>query len=231
MIQFSVVTIFPDIFNIISKYGIIQKAIKKKIININIFNLRNYSNHKKKKIDDRVYGGGSGMLLMFLPLFRAVQAAKKLTEEKSTVIYLSPQGKKLNCKYINNFIKKKNLIFICGRYKGIDERFIQHQVDEEWSIGDYILTGGELPAMIFIDTITRSLPGVLNNQNSLHEESFTNGLLDYPNYTRPKKINNYKVPSVLLSGNHKKIKLWRLKQSIKNTFLKKPNIFLKYQNN
>ncbi|VAX76657.1 tRNA (guanosine(37)-N1)-methyltransferase TrmD [Buchnera aphidicola] len=229
MIQFSIITIFPNMFDTIFQYGIIKKAIQKKIININIFNLRKYSTNKKGTVDDKVYGGGSGMIIMFLPLFKAVQAAKKSLNKKSKVIYLSPQGKLLNYQQIKRFIKKKHLIFICGRYKGIDERFIKSQVDEEWSIGDYILTGGELPAMIFIDTITRSIPGVLNNKQSLHEDSFINGLLDYPNYTRPKKINNFSVPSILLSGNHKKIKQWRLKHAIKNTQLKKPKMLINYK--
>ncbi|VFP81545.1 tRNA (guanosine(37)-N1)-methyltransferase TrmD [Buchnera aphidicola] len=227
MIQFSIITIFPNMFNNIFKYGVIKKAIQKKKININILNLRDFSIDKRKKIDDKIYGGGSGMLIMFLPLFKAVIEAKKKQKKKSIVIYLSPQGKILNHNNIKYFIKKKNLIFICGRYKGIDERFIKTQVDEEWSIGDYILTGGELPAMIFIDAITRSIPGVLNNKNSLKEESFNNNLLDCPNYTRPKNINNNTVPSILLSGNHKKIKKWRLKYALKNTLLKRPDLLKK----
>ncbi|VFP81166.1 tRNA (guanine-N(1)-)-methyltransferase [Buchnera aphidicola (Cinara kochiana kochiana)] len=224
MIKFSIITIFPQMFDNIFQYGIINQAIKKKIININIFDLRNYSTYKRKKVDDKIYGGGSGMLLMFLPLFRAVNHIKKKFKEPSLVIYLTPQGKLLNYNNVKNFIKKKHLIFICGRYKGIDERFLKTQVDEEWSIGDYILTGGEIPAMVFIDTITRMIPSALNNKNSLLEESFNNKLLDYPNYTRPKKINNKIVPKILLSGNHAKIKKWRLKHSIKNTILKKPHL-------
>ncbi|WP_075433984.1 tRNA (guanosine(37)-N1)-methyltransferase TrmD [Buchnera aphidicola] len=223
MITFSIITIFPDIFNTFLKYGIVNRAIKKKIIDINILNLRDYSDNQRKRIDDQIYGGGAGMLIMFLPLFKAVNRAKK-NKKKSIVIYLSPQGKVLKHQYIQYFIKKKNLIFICGRYKGIDERFIQTQVDEEWSIGDYILTGGELAAMVFIETITRFIPGALNNKQSLFEESFSHGLLDCPNYTRPKKIHNYTVPSTLLSGNHNEIKKWRLKHAIKNTLLKKPHM-------
>ncbi|ABJ90716.1 tRNA (guanosine(37)-N1)-methyltransferase TrmD [Buchnera aphidicola] len=224
MIYFTVISIFPNLFKNIFKYGIISQAIKKKIIQINILNLRDYSNNKRKKIDDKVYGGGSGMLIMFLPLFLAVKTAKKKYGKKSIVIYLSPQGKLLNQNYLKNFIKNKHIIFICGRYKGIDERFIKTQVDEEWSIGNYILSGGEIPAIVFIDVITRMIPGVLNNKKSLIEESFSNNLLDCPNYTKPKKILNYSVPKVLLSGNHKKIKEWRIKHALKNTILKKPNI-------
>ncbi|VFP88495.1 tRNA (guanine-N(1)-)-methyltransferase [Buchnera aphidicola (Cinara piceae)] len=230
MIQFSIITIFPNMFNPIFKYGIIRQAIKKKIINIKILNLRDFSINKRKTVDDKIYGGGPGMLIMFLPLFKAVINAKKNYKEKSIVIYLSPQGKVLKHNHIKYFIKKKHLIFICGRYKGIDERFIQTQVDEEWSIGDFVLTGGELPAMIFIDAITRSIPGVLNNKHSLIEESFNNDLLDCPNYTRPKNIANHIVPSILLSGNHKKIKEWRLKHSLKNTLLKRPDLLKNKKN-
>ncbi|VFP86020.1 tRNA (guanine-N(1)-)-methyltransferase [Buchnera aphidicola (Cinara pseudotaxifoliae)] len=227
MMQFSIVTIFPKMFNNIFKYGVINRAITNKIININIFNLRNFSTNKRKKVDDKIYGGGSGMLFMFLPLFNAVTKIKKMYKKNSVVIYLSPQGKLLNYKNIQYFLKVEHLIFICGRYRGIDERFIRTQVDEEWSIGNYILTGGELPAMIFIDSITRLLPGVLNNKNSLLNETFSKNLLDCPHYTRPKKINNIVVPKILLSGNHKKIKKWRLQQSLKNTLIKKPNFLEK----
>ncbi|VFP83742.1 tRNA (guanosine(37)-N1)-methyltransferase TrmD [Buchnera aphidicola] len=227
MIKFSIITIFPKMFDSIFQYGIINQAIKKKIININIFNLRNYSIYKRNKVDDKIYGGGSGMLIMFLPLLKAITHIKKTIKKPSLVVYLSPQGKLLHHNNIKHFIKEKHIIFICGRYKGIDERFLKTEVDEEWSIGDYIVTGGEIPAMVFIDAITRMIPGVLNNKNSLLEESFSNNLLDYPNYTRPKKINNQTVPTVLLSGNHKKIKKWRFKKSIQNTILKKPHLLKK----
>ncbi|WP_172599029.1 tRNA (guanosine(37)-N1)-methyltransferase TrmD [Buchnera aphidicola] len=222
--QFSIVTIFPKMFDNIFQYGIISRAIKNKIININIFNLRKFSTNKRRKVDDKIYGGGPGMLIMFSPLFKAVTKIKKTHKTDSIVIYLSPQGKLLNHKNIQHFLNIKHLIFICGRYQGIDERFIRNQVDEEWSVGDYILTGGELPSMIFIDTITRLLPGVLNNKNSLLNETFSKNLLDCPHYTRPKKINNISVPKILLSGNHKKIKKWRLQKSLKNTLIKKPNL-------
>lgn len=226
MIQFSIITIFPEMFNIITQYGIIKKAIKNKNISINFWNPRDYSDNKRK-IDSKIYGGGPGMLMMFLPLYRALKKAKNSSKKPNIVIYLTPQGKKLHHKHLNYLYKKKHIIFVCGRYEGIDERFIQNKIDEEWSIGDYVLTGGELPAMIFIDTITRNLPGVLNSQKSLTKESFYTGLLDYAQYTKPKIIKNLKVPSVLLSGNHKNIKKWRLKNSLKNTLLKKPELLKK----
>lgn len=227
MMEFSIITIFPEMFNAILQYGITKRAIKKKKIKINLWNPRNYTNSKTKKVDSKIYGGGPGMLMMFLPLFKALQDAKKKSKKPNFVIYLTPQGKRLNQNSLDYFYKKKHLIFICGRYEGIDERFIYNHIDEEWSIGDYILTGGELPAMVFIDAITRTLPGVLNSSNSLIEESFYSGLLDYSHYTRPKIINNLSVPPVLLSGHHKNIKKWKLKSSLKNTFLKKPELIKK----
>ncbi|WP_075432032.1 tRNA (guanosine(37)-N1)-methyltransferase TrmD [Buchnera aphidicola] len=227
MMEFSIITIFPKMFDAILNYGITKRAIQKNKIKINLWNPRDYSIYKNKKVDHKIYGGGPGMLMMFLPLFKALKDAKKKSKKKNFVIYLTPQGKKLHQNALKNFYKKKHLIFICGRYEGIDERFIDNQVDEEWSIGDYILTGGELPAMIFIDAITRTLPGVLNSPTSLLEESFYSGLLDYSHYTRPKIINNLSVPAVLLSGNHKNIKKWRIESSLKNTFLKKPELIKK----
>lgn len=228
MLIFSIITIFPKMFECILNFGIISKAIEKKKIKINLLNPRDYSNNKYKKIDDKIYGGGPGMLMMFLPIFLAIKKAKESTPKtKSTVIYLSPQGKVLKNKYIKNFLKKKHLIIICGRYEGIDERIIQDQVEEEWSIGDYILTGGELPAMVLIDAVSRFIPGVINQSLSLENESFSTGLLDYPQYTRPKIIKKLKVPSILLSGNHKEIQQWKIKNALGNTWIKKPDLIQK----
>lgn len=228
MIIFSIITIFPEMFKSILNYGMISHAIKKKIITLNFWNPRDYSNNKYKKIDDKIYGGGPGMLMKFEPIFLAIQDAKKKNPNiRNTVIYLSPQGKIIHHKYISHFKKKKHIILICGRYEGIDERIIQNQVNEEWSIGDYVLTGGELPAMVLIDMISRTIPGVLNKSSSLEDESFSKILLDYPQYTRPRIINNLKVPSILLSGNHKKIKKWKMQNSIENTWIKRPDLIKK----
>ncbi|AEH39842.1 tRNA (guanine-N1)-methyltransferase [Buchnera aphidicola (Cinara tujafilina)] len=226
MIEFSVITIFPRMFDAILNYGITKRAIQKKCIKINLWNPRNFSDYNNKKIDHKIYGGGPGMLMMFLPLFKTLKNKKK-SKTSNLVIYLTPQGKKLNQSSVKYFNNQKHLIFICGRYEGIDERFIYAHVDEEWSVGDYVLTGGELPAMIFIDSITRTLPGVLNSPNSFIDESFYSGLLDCSHYTKPRKINNLSVPSVLLSGHHQNIKKWRLKNALENTRLKKPKLIIK----
>lgn len=219
-----VISIFPEMFNIIYKYGITKKAIEKGLLFLRCWNLRSFSN-KNRNIDDKPYGGGPGMILMAEPLKNAIHKIKSENKKDMKVIYLSPQGTLLNHKNIKKILKHENIIIICGRYKGIDERIILKEVDEEWSIGDYILTGGELAAMIIIDSISRLIPGVLNNIVSIKEDSFSYKLLlDYPNYTRPRTIYNICVPSVLVKGNHNKIKEWRLKQSLGKTWIKRPEI-------
>ncbi|CAL4322442.1 tRNA (guanine-N(1)-)-methyltransferase [Buchnera aphidicola (Periphyllus testudinaceus)] len=228
--NFKILTIFPEMFHSIINYGILSKSIKKKIIKLSFLNIRYFSDKKNKSVDDRPYGGGPGMIMNFYPLKKAIVKAQK--NNKYKIIYLSPQGKKISNSKLKKLAKKKFIILICGRYQGIDQRFIKKYVDEEISIGDYILTGGELAAMVLIDGICRFLPGVIKKKKSQHQDSFSNMLLDYPHYTRPKIVENMKVPKILLSGHHKKIKLWRLKESIKNTFFKKPNLLKKkYLNN
>ncbi|CAL4322478.1 tRNA (guanine-N(1)-)-methyltransferase [Buchnera aphidicola (Chaitophorus sp. 3695)] len=224
-INFKIITIFPEMFNSIINYGILSRAIKKKIIKLTVLNLRNFSKKKNKSVDDRPYGGGPGMIMSFLPLKMAI--IKYIKKKKYYIIYLSPQGKKINQNNLKNFSKIKNIILICGRYQGIDQRFIKKFVDQELSIGDYILTGGELAAMVFIDAICRFIPGVIKKKNIKHQDSFSKTLLDYPHYTRPRIIDKMKVPDILLSGNHKKIKIWRLKKSIEYTLFKKPKLFKK----
>ncbi|CAL4323760.1 tRNA (guanosine(37)-N1)-methyltransferase TrmD [Buchnera aphidicola] len=223
---FNVVTLFPEMFRAITEYGIIGQACKKKIIKINFFNPRDFTNNKNKSVDDRPYGGGPGMIMSAIPLYMAIQKAKSILKN-TTVIYLSPQGIKLEQKKIQLLLNKKKIIFVCGRYKGIDQRIIDDQIDEEWSIGDYILTGGELAAMNVIDAMSRLVPGVIKKKESIEEDSFTNRFLDYPNYTKPNNINGMTVPSVLLSGHHKNIRLWRLKASIGKTWIKRPDILEK----
>ncbi|WP_422667310.1 tRNA (guanosine(37)-N1)-methyltransferase TrmD [Buchnera aphidicola] len=220
---FHIVTIFPEMFRAITNYGVIGRAFKKKRIIINFFNPRDFTNKKYKSIDDRPYGGGPGMLMSFEPLYAAIQKAKSL-EKNTKVIYLSPQGIKFKQKEIKYLLNNKKIIFICGRYKGIDQRIINHQVDEEWSIGDYILTGGELAAMNIIDATSRLIPGVIEKTESIEEDSFSNRFFDYPNYTRPQTIKNMTVPSILLSGHHKNIRIWRLKEAIGKTWMKRPDI-------
>ncbi|QCI22249.1 tRNA (guanosine(37)-N1)-methyltransferase TrmD [Buchnera aphidicola] len=223
LIWFQIITIFPEMFRAITDYGITKKAICNNIINIDFINPRNFSKNKYKSIDDRPYGGGPGMLMCFEPLYLSIQYAKSILKN-ATIIYLSPQGTVFQQSNISKLIDKKKIIFICGRYEGIDQRIIDYYVNEEWSIGDYILTGGELAAMIMIDSIARLIPGVIKKKASIKEETFSKNLLDYPNYTRPKRINNISVPEILLSGNHKKIHFWRLQQSLYKTLINRPDL-------
>lgn len=222
-----IVTLFPEIFFSAIKYGITGRAIKKKLLNIRFWNPNKYAFIKKINVDDRPYGSGPGMVMTPEPIFTAINKAKLKVGQNVRVIYLSPQGKILNHQSILKLIKYNKFILICGRYEGIDERIINSEVDEELSIGDYVLSGGELAAMVFIDSISRFIPGVLGNNKSFKNDSFFNGFLDYPNYTRPKIFRNMEVPSVLLSGNHFLIKRWRKKQSIGRTWCKRPEIFKK----
>lgn len=218
---FKILSIFPDIFSSYTKEGIIKRAIEKKQIKIESYNLRDFTKDKHKKVDDSPYGGGPGMLMKIEPLYLAIKALKKKkSNKKKKIVLLSASGKKWNQKLAKKYSKLDEVILICGRYEGVDNR-IKHFIDEEISIGDYILTGGELPALVMIDSVTRLLPGVLGNKNSSLEESHTNtGILEYPQYTRPAILNtnnkNYKVPKVLLSGNHEEINNWRKKKMKKN---------------
>ncbi|WP_343182712.1 tRNA (guanosine(37)-N1)-methyltransferase TrmD [Buchnera aphidicola] len=221
-----IISIFPEMFDAIQKYGITKKAIKKKIVSITIWNPRDFTKNIHHKIDDRPYGGGAGMVMTVQPLKNAIQKAQESAPKNTITIYLSPQGKKITQEKIDYFAKHTNLILVCGRYEGIDERIIEQYIDVEWSIGDYIVSGGELPAMIIIDAICRLQPGLLNI-SSIQEESFNHGLLDYPNYTRPKKILGKSVPKILLSGHHENIKKWQFRQSLKNTILKRPDLLKK----
>ncbi|XBC39596.1 MAG: tRNA (guanosine(37)-N1)-methyltransferase TrmD [Buchnera aphidicola (Chaetogeoica yunlongensis)] len=222
----NIISIFPDMFNAIKEYGITKKAIKNNIIKLNIINPRKFTTTKYKNVDDYPYGGGLGMIMTAEPLFLAIQQAKLNSNNTSTkVFYLSPQGKKLNQKKIIQLSHNQCIILLCGRYEGIDERLIKKKIiNEEISIGDYVLSGGELPAMILIDSLCRILPGVLKTSQTFQEDSFYNGLLDYPHYTRPKIFLGMKVPDVLLSGNHSKIKYWKLMQSLKKTWTKRPDL-------
>jgi len=216
--RFDIITIFPNIFGSYLKESIIKRAQAKKIVKINIHNLRDYTKDKRKTVDDRPYGGGFGMVLMVEPIFQAIKDIKKRSRaKKRKVILLSAKGKKFNQKMAQRFSKLDQIILICGRYEGIDERVAKHIADEEISVGDYILTGGESPAMNIVDTVTRLVPGVIA-KGSLEEESFSKEkYIEYPHYTRPEsvKINNKerKVPKILLSGNHQKIEEWQKKHS------------------
>jgi len=208
--QFNIITIFPDIFDPYFSKAMIKRAQMKKLINIKITDLRQFAENKYKSVDDTPYGGGAGMVLKIEPIYKALKSIKK--KKKSRVILFSARGKTLSQKDLRRLKKYDQLIMICGRYEGIDNRVAEHLADEEISIGNYVLTGGEIPAMVLVDGITRLLPGVLGNLESPKDESFSKeNELEYPQYTKPEKFKNWKVPEVLLSGNHGKIKEWREK--------------------
>lgn len=220
--QFDVLTLFPEMFETL-KQSIIGKAEEKNLININLINIRDFSKNKHKKVDDTPYGGGAGMVIQADVVY---DAYKSIKDENAKVIYLTPQGKTLNQKKVEQLSKEKHLILLCGHYEGIDQRVIDKIVDEEISIGDYVLTGGEIPAMVLIDSVSRYVEGVLS-EDSTSEESFSQGLLEYPQYTRPETFEGEKVPEILLSGHHKNISKWRRCQSLKNTYFKRPELLEK----
>jgi len=222
--RFGVVTLFPEMFEPFLNQGVFGRAVKNGIIKVDIFNPRDYTTDKHRTVDDRPYGGGPGMLMMVQPLTDAISDAKAALGENSLVVYLTPQGQTLNQTAVQSLTQLPNIILVAGRYEGIDERVINALVDQEWSIGDYVLSGGELPAMVLMDSVSRLLPDVLGHSQSAVEDSFTNGLLDCPHYTRPEVLNGEVVPSVLLSGNHEKIRQWRLTKSLKRTLERRPDL-------
>lgn len=217
--KFDILTLFPEMFEPI-KTSIIGKATEKGIIDINLINIRDFSEDKHNKVDDTPYGGGAGMVMKPDVVYSAYNSIKA---EDAKVIYMSPQGKKLNQKKVEELSKENHLIILCGHYEGIDQRVLDKIVDEEISIGDYVLTGGEIPAMVMIDAISRYVDGVISGE-SISEESFSNGLLEYPQYTRPEIFMGEKVPDVLLSGHHENINKWRRQESLKNTLKKRPEL-------
>lgn len=221
---FGVVSLFPEMFQTFTQQGVIGRAVKNGLLQVECFNPRDFTHDKHRTVDDRPYGGGPGMLMMVQPLKDAIHAAKAAAGKKTKVIYLSPQGKKLDQQGVKQLSENESLIFVAGRYEGIDERVIETDIDEEWSVGDYVLSGGEMPAMIMMDAISRFVPGVLGHEQSAEQDSFTDGLLDCPHYTRPETLDNKQVPEVLLSGNHEKIRQWRLKQSLGRTWQRRPEL-------
>ncbi|AKZ65779.1 tRNA (guanosine(37)-N1)-methyltransferase TrmD [Candidatus Palibaumannia cicadellinicola] len=220
------ISLLPEMFRAITDYGVTGRAVKNGLLHVQCWSPRDFSNNKHRTVDDRPYGGGSGMLLMMQPLRDAINEAKYQAGKRVKVIYLSPQGRKLDQKGVYELASYMKLIFVCGRYKGIDERLMAKEIDEEWSIGDYVISGGELAAMIIIDSITRLIPGVLSHDTSAREDSFADGLLDCPHYTRPELLDSRQVPKVLLSGNHAEIRRWRIKQSLGRTWLRRPEMLV-----
>ena len=223
--KFDIITLFPEMFSAIKEEGVIARAMKKSLISINTWQLRDFSSNNYRNVDEKPYGGGAGMVIQVKPIRDCISKIKQ-SSPNTKVIYLSPQGKKLDQNLVEELATFESITMLCGRYEGIDERVIENDIDFEISIGDYVISGGELAAMVVIDAISRRLPGVLGNEVSL-QDSFTDKLLDHPNYTRPEVIDGQTVPEVLMSGNQAKIDAWRLEQSIKKTKQKRPDLLLK----
>lgn len=224
--KINIMTLFPDMFTEFIKGSIIGKAVEKKILDINVYNIRDYTKQKANSVDDYVYGGGSGMLMMAQPICDCYRDIVK--EKKVKTYYLSPRGKVLTQKTAIEMSKEDEIVFLCGHYEGVDERALEIIGATEISIGDYVLTGGELPCMVVIDTMARFIPEVLGSEESTGEESFMNGLLEYPQYTRPQNFEGHEVPEILVSGDHKKVELWRLEKSKEITKKHRPDMYEKY---
>lgn len=226
MIKFDVLSIFPEMFASPLNFSLLKKAQEKSILNICLHDIRNWADDKHKMTDDAPYGGGCGMVMKVEPVEKAL-AAIRSPEDDSLVVLMTPQGKTFNQKIAAQLAEKKQIIIICGRYEGVDERIREHLVDREISIGDYILTGGELAALVLIDAVSRLIPDVLGNPESTLGESFSHNLLEYPQYTRPAEYKGWKVPDVLLSGNHAQIELWHKRESLRRTYQRRPDLLKK----
>lgn len=220
--KFTTLTLFPEFIESIKGYSIIRRAIENGLISVESINIRDFAINKHGQVDDYPYGGGQGMVMMVEPVYKVIESVKS---ENSHVVFLSPQGKVLNQKLIKDLSKKEHIVLLCGHYEGIDERIIENYIDEEISIGDYVLTGGEIPAMVLIDSVSRMIDGVLASSEAYEDESHMDGLLEYPQYTRPQEFMGLKVPDVLLSGNHQEIEKYRREMSILQTKKKRPDLF------
>lgn len=230
---FTAISILPQMFESLRDSGITKRAFDAGKVQLDIINPRDFVTDKYKKIDDISFGGGAGAVMLIEPLHLALQAATALQAQKGVtkplVIYMSPQGVRADQQVINKLAEQSGIIMVCGRYEGVDERFIQNFVDLELSIGDFVVSGGELPAMLVIDATMRQLPGVVGKQESVNADSFMNGLLDYPHYSHPREYNNWRVPEVLLSGDHQQINLWRLQMSLFSTYIKRKDMLINKQ--
>lgn len=222
---FYVMTLFPEMVETISDFSIIKRAKDAGRLDIKAINIRDYADNKHNSVDDYPYGGGAGMLMQAEPVYRCYEAILEMAKKKLPVVYLTPQGETLTQKKCEEFSKMGDLILLCGHYEGIDERVIEKISPIEISVGDYVLTGGELPALTLIDAVSRLIPGVLHNEDSFFDESFSEGLLEYPQYTRPAIWRDIEVPPILLSGDHKKVDEWRREQSVLRTKNKRPDLF------
>jgi tRNA (guanine37-N1)-methyltransferase len=227
--QLGIVTLFPEMFSAVTEHGISGRAVRSGLMKLELFNPRDYTTDKHRTVDDKPFGGGPGMLMKTEPLMASIAAAKQALQQNASadapkVIYLSPQGQTLKQASIIELAQRDSMVLLCGRYQGIDNRLLENEIDEEWSLGDFVISGGELAAMTLIDAMTRFQPGALGDEGSALEDSFSNGLLHSPEYTRPKSIHGRDVPEVLLSGDHQAIRMWRLKQSLGATWLKRPDL-------
>ena len=222
--QIEVISLFPDMFKAITDYGVTGRAVENKLLSVRLWNPRDYTEDNHRTVDDRPFGGGPGMVMKVEPLRKAIADARNAAPPKIKTIYLSPQGKKVDQEMLRQAALAPGWILLAGRYEGVDERLIESELDEEWSIGDYVLSGGELAAMVIIDGLARLLPGALGHEDSADQDSFVNGLLDYPHYTRPEQIDGQSVPAVLLSGDHQAIARWRLKQALGRTWQRRPDL-------
>tara|TARA_B110000027_G_C16031746_1_gene261177 strand:- start:95 stop:874 length:780 start_codon:yes stop_codon:yes gene_type:complete len=227
LFRFNLITLMPEMFEALTNYGVTGRAFSSGIVDIGLCNPREFTRDVHKTVDDKSYGGGPGMLMMAEPLVDAIDSIRDLHKnnglKKAKVIHMTPKGRPLDHQLVKKLLKEESLIILSSRYEGVDDR-ITNWIDEEISIGDYVLSGGELPAMTLMDCIIRQLPGVLNDEESANQDSFADGLLDYPHYTRPDEYKGFKVPEVLMSGNHENIRVWRLKQSLKETWIKRPDL-------
>ena len=227
-----VVTLFPAMFDALTQHGVTGRAIQRGVLQLGLWNVRDYAHDRHRTVDDRPYGGGPGMVMQVQPLRDAIHAAQAADSTPARVIYLSPQGRRLDQAGVRELAAVPRMILVAGRYEGVDERVLQANIDEEWSIGDYVLSGGELAAMVMIDAVARLLPGVLGHEDSAQQDSFGSsnggvdgpGLLDYPHYTRPEEVDGVRVPEVLLSGDHQAIACWRQKQALGRTWLRRPDL-------
>tara|TARA_R110002050_G_scaffold57423_3_gene128907 strand:+ start:63299 stop:64084 length:786 start_codon:yes stop_codon:yes gene_type:complete len=226
IMRIGVVSLFPQMFDAITQYGVTGRAVKQGKLDIDYWDPRDFTSDKHRTVDDRPYGGGPGMVMKVEPLQQAIHAAKAVLGQQTKVVYLSPQGRKLDQQGLQELATRDAMIFVAGRYEGVDERLIEQEIDEEWSIGDYVLSGGELAAMVIIDGVARLLPGVLGDEESAQQDSFMAGLLDHPHYTRPERSSSQNVPEVLLGGDHEAIRKWRLKQSLGRTWLRRPELLV-----
>ena len=220
----ALVSLFPEMFAAVSDHGVTGRAVDQGLVALSHHNPRDFTVDKHRTVDDRPYGGGPGMLMKIDPLQQAIAAAKAVVGSTAKVVYLSPQGQRFDHIKAVKLAQEDALVLVAGRYEGVDERLIKAQVDEELSIGDYVLSGGELAAMVVVDAVTRQLPGVLGHELSAQEDSYVNGLLDCPHYTRPEEFEGDKVPEILLSGDHEKIRRWRLKQALGRTYERRPDL-------